>query len=89
MCPIINTKLLKTEIVGFGKYITMRAHTDEEIINCASAVEKEPKEIKDNRIDITIDLNDEHNTAHTYTVSFCRDTDGDWQVVEVLELSSL
>jgi hypothetical protein len=67
----------------------MRAHTDEEIIKRASAEEKNLKDIKDNRIDITVDMEDEHGTTHTYVVNFCRKDDGYWQVVEVSELSSL
>lgn len=67
----------------------MRAHTDEEIIRRASAVEKKPEEIKDNRIDIAVDMEDEHGTVHTYVVNFCRDTQGSWEATEVSELSSL
>ena len=67
----------------------MRAHTDEEIIERASKEEKNPKDITDNRIDITVDMDDKNGTAHTYVVNFCKNEGGEWQVVEVSELSSL
>lgn len=67
----------------------MRAHTDEEIIQKASAEEKDPNEIKDNRIDVAVDLEDIHGTTHTYVVSFCKDENGNWKALEVSELSSL
>jgi hypothetical protein len=67
----------------------MRAHTDEEIIKCASAEEKDARDVKNDRIDVTVDMDDEHGTAHTYVVNFCRNEDGSWQAVEVSELSSL
>ncbi|HEY0054452.1 MAG TPA: hypothetical protein VGB63_03760 [Pedobacter sp.] len=67
----------------------MRAHTDEQIIAKASSEEKNLKDITDNRVDITVDLEDENGTTHTYVVNFCRDAGGGWQAVEVSELSSL
>ena len=67
----------------------MRAHTNEEIIKRASPEEKNEEEVRDNRIDITVDLDDEHGTTHTYVVNFCRDVGGGWQAGEVTELSSL
>lgn len=67
----------------------MRAHTDEEIIKRASVEDKNANDIKDNRIDVTVDMEDEHGTAHTYVVNFCKNNEGNWQVAEVSELSSL
>jgi hypothetical protein len=67
----------------------MRAHTDEEIIEKASAEENNFKEVASDRINVTIDLKDEHDTAHTYVVNFCKDSSGAWKAVEVSELSSL
>jgi cytoplasmic iron level regulating protein YaaA (DUF328/UPF0246 family) len=67
----------------------MRAHTDQEIIELASKEEKNPKDVTDNRVDITVDMEDENGTAHTYVVNFCKNEGGEWQVVEVSELSSL
>ena len=67
----------------------MRAHTNDEIIDRASAMEKNAEEIKDDRIDITVDMDDEHGTTHTYVVNFCRNNNGNWQASEVSELSSL
>jgi hypothetical protein len=67
----------------------MRAHTDEEIIAKATTVEKNFHEIQGDRIDITVDLDDEHGTCHTYVVNFCMNSDGSWQPAEVSELSSL
>lgn len=66
----------------------MRAHTDQEIIGKASAKEKDLQGMKDNRIDVAVDLDDAHGTCHTYVVTYERRAD-DWQVVEVSELSSL
>ena len=67
----------------------MKAHTDKEIIEKASALPKNADEIKDNRVDIAVDLDDEHGTTHTYVVNFCKDESGSWQAAEVSELSSL
>ena len=67
----------------------MKAHTDKEIIEKASALPKNADEIKDNRVDIAVDLDDEHGTTHTYVVNFCKDEGGSWQAAEVSELSSL
>jgi hypothetical protein len=67
----------------------MRAHQDEEIIKFASAVEKNPEEVKDKRIAIAVGMDDEHGTTHTYVVSFCKNAEHEWQASEVSELSSL
>jgi hypothetical protein len=68
----------------------MRVHTDEEIISKASSLEKNSNNIIDNKIDIAVDLDDEHGTAHTYVVTFSRINEGgEWSPVEVSELSSL
>ena len=67
----------------------MRAHSDQEIIERASAEEKNPKDIQNNSINITVDMDDEHGTAHTYVVNFSKDKEGNWKPVEVSELSSL
>ncbi|HEY1024287.1 MAG TPA: hypothetical protein VGE26_03925 [Sphingobacteriaceae bacterium] len=66
----------------------MKSHSDEEIIRKASAVPKDEQEITDNRIDVAVDLDDDHGTAHTYVVTFQR-SDDDWRVIEINELSSL
>ncbi|HEY0896760.1 MAG TPA: hypothetical protein VGE15_09440 [Sphingobacteriaceae bacterium] len=66
----------------------MKAHTDQEIIRKASVKDKDLQEVKDNRIDVAVDLDDETGTCHTYIVTF-EQRAGDWQPVEVNELSSL
>jgi hypothetical protein len=66
----------------------MRAHTDQEIISKASLKEKNPEEVKDSRIDVAVDLDDDTGNCHTYVVTFERKQD-DWLPVEVNELSSL
>jgi hypothetical protein len=66
----------------------MRSHTDEEIIERAFKEEKDLKAMKNNRLDVTVDMDDEHGTAHTYVVNFCKDNDGSWKALEVSEISS-
>lgn len=67
----------------------MKAHSDKDIVDFASTKEKNPTDIKNNRIDIAVDMEDEHGTAHTYVVNFCRNSDGSWEASDVSELSSL
>ena len=66
----------------------MKAHTDEQIISKASLAEKNQEQIKDDKIDIAVDLDDETGTCHTYVVTFDRSS-GEWKPVEVEEVSSL
>ena len=66
----------------------MRAHSNEEIINKAALKEKNPAEVKENRIDVAVDLDDETGTCHTYVVTYEKQGN-DWRVLEVNELSSL
>ncbi len=66
----------------------MRSHTDEEIIERASKEDKDLKAMKNNRLDVTVDMDDEHGTAHTYVVNFCKADDGNWRVLDVTEISS-
>ncbi|KAA8484367.1 hypothetical protein BDE36_1533 [Arcticibacter tournemirensis] len=65
-----------------------RAHTDEEIISKASAREKNAESITDEKIDIAVDLDDDHGVTHTYVVTFSRDGEN-WVPTQVSELSSL
>jgi hypothetical protein len=67
----------------------MRSHTDEAIIERASNEEKDLKAMKNNRLDVAVDMDDEHGTAHTYVVNFCKADDGSWKALEVSEISSL
>ena len=67
----------------------MRAHTDDEIIQKASADKEKFKDVTADRINVTIDIKDEQDTAHTYVVNFCKESDGGWKALEVSELSSL
>ena len=67
----------------------MRAHTDSEIIRQADKKEKDSESIRNNRIDIAVDMEDDHDIMHTYVVNFSRDAEGNWSALEVSELSSL
>ncbi len=69
----------------------MKPHLDAEIIKLAESKEKEPGLIRDNKIDIAVDLEDSHGTVHTYVVTFqCSSPDkNDWKFLEINELSSL
>jgi hypothetical protein len=67
----------------------MRAHTDQEIIEHAGRMQKDPENMEDNRIDITVDMEDKEGVMHTYVVNFCRDAGGSWKAADVSELSSL
>ena len=68
----------------------MKAHSDDEIIKLASK-EIQADLVRDNKIDIAVDLEDEHGTTHTYVVTFqCNDQDrSGWKFLEINELSSL
>lgn len=66
----------------------MRPHSNQEIIRKASEKEKNQDEIKNNRIDIAVDMDDNHGVTHTYVVTFERAAD-DWNAIDVNELSSL
>lgn len=66
----------------------MRAHSDEEILKKAVAQEKQQDMVKDNKIDIAVDLDDEHGTCHTYVVTFQQEND-DWKCLQIDEISSL
>jgi hypothetical protein len=68
----------------------MKAHSDDEIIKLASK-EIQPELVRDNKIDIAVDLEDEHGTMHTYVVTFqCNNQEKkDWKFLEINELSSL
>ncbi|WP_207532855.1 hypothetical protein [Desertivirga arenae] len=66
----------------------MRAHTDEEILEKADAQEKRQDMIKDSKIDVAVDLDDEHGTCHTYVVTFQQESGG-WKCLQIDELSSL
>lgn len=65
-----------------------RAHTDEEIISKASAREKNAESITDGKIDVAVDLDDDHGVTHTYVVTFAREG-ANWMAIQVNELSSL
>jgi len=65
-----------------------KAHTDEEIISKASAKEKNAESIVDEKIDVAVDLNDDHGVTHTYVVTFTR-KGANWMAIQVNELSSL
>lgn len=65
----------------------MRAHTDEDIICKALAEEKDQRNIKDNKLDVVVDLDDENGNAHTYVVTLKKD-DQNWFPVEISELSA-
>lgn len=65
----------------------MRAHTDEEIICKALAEEKDQQSIKDHKLDVVVDLDDESGNAHTYVVTLKKD-DQNWQPIEISELSA-
>ncbi|WP_256010513.1 hypothetical protein [Desertivirga xinjiangensis] len=69
----------------------MRPHSDEDIIRKASLQDKEAGLIRDNKIDIAVDMEDDHGTLHTYVVSFERSpgSEGGWKFLELNELSSL
>ncbi|WP_207425910.1 hypothetical protein [Pedobacter sp. SYSU D00535] len=67
-----------------------RAHTDEEILAKAAAIDKNQEQIKDNRVDVPVDIEDETGTAHTYVVTFIRSGETEpWKASEINELSSL
>jgi C4-type Zn-finger protein len=66
-----------------------KAHSDEEIIQKASTLEKNSENVHDNKVDITVDMDDEHGTAHTYVVTYTKEGNGNWVPVEVSEISSL
>ncbi|WP_207422652.1 hypothetical protein [Desertivirga brevis] len=66
----------------------MRAHTDEEILEKAAAQEKRQDMVKDNKVDIAVDLDDENGTCHTYVVTFQQENDS-WKCLQIEELSSL
>lgn len=65
-----------------------KAHTDEEIISKASAKEKNAESITDDKIDVAVDLDDNHGVTHTYVVTFTREGTN-WMAIQVNELSSL
>jgi len=66
----------------------MRVHTDEEILKKVLLVDKYQEEIKDGKLDIAVDLDDEHGTCHTYVVTFLQN-DGEWECAQIDEISSL
>lgn len=69
----------------------MRAHSDDDIIQKALMQEKESGLVRDNKIDIAVDMEDEHGTLHTYVVSFEKNpgSESGWKFLELNELSSL
>lgn len=68
----------------------MRAHSNEDIIRKAMQVEKPEIEVRDNKIDIVVDMDDSADERHSYVVTFSREGGGsDWSVSDVSELSSL
>jgi len=66
----------------------MRAHTDEEILRKVLQKDRSTEPIKDGKVDIAVDLDDEHGTCHTYVVTFEQKGE-QWDLVQIEELSSL
>ena len=68
----------------------MRAHSDQDIISKASKKEKVKAEIKGDKIDITVDMDDSTGAAHTYVVTYQKvnPVAEEWEVIDVSELST-
>lgn len=66
----------------------MRAHTDEEILRKVLQIDEYREEMKDDKLDIAVDLDDEHGVCHTYVVTFQKQNNK-WEYVQIDEISSL
>jgi hypothetical protein len=66
----------------------MRVHTDEDILRKAFEIDKYQEEPKDNKLDVAVDLDDEHGVCHTYVVSFQKNGN-EWDYISIEEISSL
>lgn len=71
----------------------MRKFSDEEIIEKARSKVRGSNEIDINKnpVDVTVDLQDEHDVTHSYVVSFKRDagqSEQEWTPIEISEIST-
>ena len=72
----------------------MRRFSDAEIIAKARSkiVRNDEVDLDKDPVDVTVDIQDEHEVTHSYVVSFTRSSEEsgkDWRAIDISEVSSL